>query len=142
MAETVALYGALGVEVGTGVLVGGTRDKSVGEGCRVMVGASVAASVTSMKVGVLAKEVELPSLRSKSLKLFNFCHFLSGRTPRLTVGLPLARLLRLRKKRDKGRPYACRRLFGSYFFVTKDSHAVKNSRAPELRLSRFSSVSK
>ena len=44
------------------------------------------------------------------------------RTPRLTVGLPLARLLRLRKKRDKGRPYACRRLLASSFcFSSLDS---------------------
>ena len=44
--------GALGVAVGAGVLDGGTNEKPVAEGCKVMVGASVGVSVTSTKVGV------------------------------------------------------------------------------------------
>jgi hypothetical protein len=46
------LNGAFGVLVIVGVLVGGTSEKPVAEGCKVMVGARVGVSVTALKVGV------------------------------------------------------------------------------------------
>ena len=45
----IAENGALGVFVGTGVLVGGTSEKEVGEGSRVNVGNRVGVSVTIAK---------------------------------------------------------------------------------------------
>src|SRR5574340_122107 len=52
IAVMVAPYGARGVAVAGGVLVGGTRDTEVGDGIRVMVGARVGDSVASTTVGV------------------------------------------------------------------------------------------
>jgi hypothetical protein len=52
MAVTVAAYGARAVGVGEGVLVGGTSETRVGDGCKVIVGASVGVSEAKITVAV------------------------------------------------------------------------------------------
>jgi hypothetical protein len=52
MAFTETVNGALGVGVSVGVEVGGTSEKFVAVGCRVIVGFNVTVSVTATGVGV------------------------------------------------------------------------------------------